>query len=403
MPIYKYKAVKNGEHYEGVKELPDKGALYAEVKNEGGMIVDVEEKKEKSGGGFSFRIGGGIKNDEKISFAKNLAVMIEAGISISRALSIMAKQTTNKQLLRILNALREAIDKGKSLSEAMKEHAGVFSNLFVMMVKAGEESGKIVDSLRIVAGQMDRSNKLTKKVKGAMIYPVIVIIVMVVLGIVLMVYMVPTLTETFKGLNVPLPLPTRIVIAISDFMRANLILLMSSLVGLVIGSIYFFRTKKGMRVSDFIFLHIPIISPIVKEVNSARTSRTLSSLVSSGVDIVVALGVTKDVIQNSYYKTVLEKAEQTIQKGGTISSVFTEAKNLYPVFVGEMTAVGEETGELSKMLENIAEYYEGEVDQRTKDLSTIIEPILMIFLGLAVGVFAVSMLLPTYSLVDVIQ
>ena len=141
----------------------------------------------------------------------------------------------------------------------------------------------------------------------------------------------------------------------------------------------------------------------MKEVNSARTARTLSSLISSGVDIVVAMGVTSDVIQNSFYKEVLNEAKDNIQKGSTISTVLTSHTDLYPVFVGEMAAVGEETGQLSAMFENIAVFYEGEVDQRTKDLSTVIEPILMIFIGIAVGVFALAMLMPTYSLVDVIQ
>lgn len=403
MPIYKYKAVRNGEQYEGAKEVQDKVTLYKEVKTEGGMIVSVEEEKVKNNSGWSFSFRSGVKADQKIAFAKNLAVMIGAGISISRALSIMAKQTSSKIFGRILNSLRASIDQGKSLSEAMKEKSGTFSNLFIMMVKAGEESGKITESLRIVAGQMDRANKLNKKIKGAMIYPSVVMAVMIVLGVILMVYMVPTLTETFRGLNVPLPLPTRIFIAISDFMRNNLILL-SGLVVIILGAMsYFFKTEKGRRVSDFIILHLPLISSIAKEVNSARTARTLSSLISSGVDIVVAIGVTKDVIQNSYYKEVLYRAGESIQKGGTISSVFSEARHLYPVFVGEMAGVGEETGELSSMLENIAEFYEGEVDERTKDLSTVIEPVLMILIGLAVGIFAISMLLPTYSLVDVIK
>lgn len=400
--LYKYKAIKNGVEYEGEKEAPDKIALYGEIKKEGGAVVSVEEQKSKEETRFSFRLGSGIKADEKISFAKNLAVMIEAGISISRALSIIEKQTGNKRLFKILSSLRGLIDSGKSLSEGMAEHSAVFSNLFIMMVKAGEESGKLVESLRIIASQMERGNQLTKKIKGAMIYPVIVIIIMVILGIVLMVFMVPTLTETFIGLNIKLPLPTRIMIGISDALRHNLILFLGGLTLLALGSYYFLKTTKGRRFVDTAVLHLPLISPIAKEVNSARTARTLSSLISSGVDIVVAIGITRDVIQNSYYKTVLDGASKSIEKGEAISAVFNNAKKLYPVYVGEMTAVGEETGELSKMLASIADFYEGEVEERTKNLSTVIEPLLMVLIGVAVGLFAISMLLPTYSLVDVI-
>jgi type IV pilus assembly protein PilC len=344
-----------------------------------------------------------VKTEEKIAFAKNLAVMVQAGITISRGLAIMAKQTSNKTFFKVLSSLSESIDKGKSLSEGMLDHKDVFSDLFIMMVKSGEESGKIVESLRTVAGQLERSDQLTKKIRGAMIYPTIIMIVMLILGALLLIYMVPTLTSTFKGLNVQLPLPTRIIVAMSDFLIHNFFVILVILVGSVFGAMYALKTPKGKRFKDFFVLHLPLITPIVKEVNSARTARTLSSLVSSGVDILVALGVTRDVIQNSYYKEVLTKSVEVIQKGGTISSILTENSHLYPVFVGEMAAVGEETGQLSPMLENIAVFYEGEVDQRTKNLSTVIEPILMVIIGLGVGVFAIAMLMPTYSLVDVIK
>lgn len=400
--LYKYKATRDGAEYEGVKEAPDKVTLYREVKKEGGTIISTEEGGKRS---FlkSLRWNAGISTDEKVAFAKNLAVMINAGIAIHRGLSIMAKQTSNGKLKSVLESLASSINKGKPLSEAMKDHSNVFSNLFIMMVHSGEESGKLTESLRIVAAQMERSSTLTKKVKGAMIYPVIIFCVMVILTVVLLVYMVPTLSETFKGLGVALPLPTRIIIWLSDFMRINFVIILVSAAAAAAAVGFFAKTRKGKRFFDFLNLHIPLISPIVKEVNSARTARTLSSLTSSGVDIVVAIGVTRDVLQNVFYKEVLEEAENKIQKGETISSVLTRASNLYPVFVGEMLAVGEETGQLSSMLENVADFYEKEVDEKTKNLSTIIEPLLMVFIGAAVGVFAIAMLLPTYSLVDVIQ
>ncbi len=403
MPIYKYKATREGKEYEGEKEVADKAALYKEIRGEGGLVVSVEEKKSKTNKKVGFSFLKRIKNEEKIAFAKNLAVMIEAGISMNRALAIMAKQAKNKELLKVLEALSASIDHGKSFSEGLAEHPTVFPDIFIMMVRSGEESGKVVEALRIVAGQMERSNQLTKKIQGAMIYPGIIMTIMLLLGIILLVFMVPTLTETFKGLNIPLPLPTRVIIALSDFLRANILLLLAATVALAFGLSYFFKTPKGKRFGDFLSLHLFIISPLVKEVNSARTARTLSSLISSGVDIVVAMGVTRDVIQNSYYKEILDEAGKSIQKGGTISSVLTANTKFYPVFVGEMAAVGEETGQLSAMLENIAVFYEGEVDQKTKDLSTVIEPVLMVVIGIAVGIFAIAMLMPTYSLVDAIK
>jgi len=231
-------------------------------------------------------------------------------------------------------------------------------------------------------------------------YPTIIISLMIVIGVLMMVYMVPTLTETFVGLGIKLPLSTRVIIAISNFLKSYFALVM---VGALISAllIFFgFRTARGKRLADTIILHTPVISEIVKQINSARTARTLSSLLSSGVDIVVAMGVTRDVLQNSYYKAVLEKTQNTIQKGEQISVVFSENSKLYPLFVAEMVSVGEETGKIGEMLLSVATFYEDEVDQKTKDLSSIIEPVLMILIGVAVGVFALSMLGPTYSLAD---
>ena len=219
----------------------------------------------------------------------------------------------------------------------------------------------------------------------------------------MMVYMVPTLTATFISLGVELPISTKIIIAISNFLKDYLVFVIIGTISLIIGSIFAFRTKQGILFADTFLLHMPIVGQIVKQINSARTARTLSSLLSAGVDIVVAIDVTKNVIQNIYYKEILEKIQITIQKGDQISKVFLENEKFYPLFVGEMVAVGEETGKIGEMLLGVANFYEDEVDQKTKDMSSVIEPFLMIFIGLAVGFFALSMLSPMYSLADSIN
>ncbi len=404
MTTYKYKAKDGGgKEYEGTHEAADKFALYRDIKKEGGQIVSVTEGKSKGLGGMSFKLPflGGVKMHDKIIFARNLGSMIEAGLPITRALSIMERQAKG-ELKKVLTKLGEEIARGITLSDAMKLFPDVFSMLFVSMVKAGEESGNLILALKNISSQMEKTYQLNKKVKGAMMYPAVIFCLMAVIGVLMMVFMVPTLTETFKGLGVKLPLSTRVIIAISDLMKNYFILMIGLVVALGGGLYYALRTVKGKRISDFVSLRIPVIGEIVKEVNAARTARTLSSLISSGVDIVVAIGVTKEVIQNSYYKTILEESEQAIQKGEQISTVFLSHDNLYPLFVGEMISVGEETGKIGDMLVGVAAFYEDEVDQKTKDLSSIIEPVLMIVIGAAVGVFAISMLMPTYSLVDAI-
>jgi type IV pilus assembly protein PilC len=399
--LYKYKYIINNEEKEETKEFEDKKSLYDFLHKEGGVLLSSEEVVAKKT--FSFNIGmGKIKAQEKISFAKNLAIMIDAGLAVSRALTIMTKQTKNKALKTVLEDINASINRGESLSEALGEHTDIFSDLFVSMVRSGEESGTQAEALKNVAGQLEKANNLNKKILGAMIYPAIIVSLMVGIGFLMMVYMVPMLTETFVGLNVPLPLPTRVIIAVSDFLKNNLILVLvfaSVMIGLVVS---FFKSKRGKDFVDVVVLKIPVISQMTREVNSARTARTLSSLILSGVDIVNALKVTENVVQNHLYKKILADASKNVEKGEPVSSFFENSNGLYPIFMSEMISVGEETGKIADMFENVANFYEAEVEEKTKNLSTIIEPFLMILIGIAVGIFAIAMLAPTYSLVDVI-
>ncbi|MEK9182385.1 MAG: type II secretion system F family protein [Patescibacteria group bacterium] len=403
MPKFNFKAVKpSGETYEATRESADKFSLYKEVKNEGDTVVGVSKLKTSKNPVFSriFAVFGMITMHEKIIFAKNLGAMLSAGLSLSRSLSIIERQTKNKRLKKIAVSLNEDISRGKTLSEAMKEHSQVFSNLLVAMVGAGEESGSLAESLSIVSSQMENIYKLQKKVKGAMIYPAIIVAVMLIIGTLMLIYVIPGLTKTFKDVKVELPMSTKIVIFGSDFMKNNSVLVFAGLI-FTVGLLYAWtRTKKGKKSIDFITLHLPVISGIVKETNSARTSRTLSSLLSAGVPVARALGITGDVVQNSYYKEVLKESEQSVEKGGSISSVFIKNDHLYPIFVGEMMNVGEETGNMASMLMETALFYESEVSQKTKDMSTVIEPFLMVFIGAVVGFFAISMITPMYSIMN---
>lgn len=400
--LFHYKILnKEGKVIEGEMEAKDKFALYHTIKQDGSTVVSADEVKEKKEFNIPILSGffEGVKTHDKITFAKNLAKMTDAGLPITRALSILERQAKG-QFKKVLQGLNDSLNKGNTLSDSMKAYPKVFSTLFISMVKAGEESGNLSQSLQNVGQQMDKSYQLTKKVRGAMMYPSVILSLMVVIGVLMMVYMVPTLTATFVGLGIKLPLSTRIIIWISNFLKGNIIYIILGVIVMAFSLVWGYRTKRGQRISDYVFLHIPVIKEIVKQVNSARTARTLSSLISSGVDIVLAIGITRDVIQNSYYKEVLQKIQDVIQKGEPISGVFANNSKLYPMFVSEMVSVGEETGKIGEMLMGVATYYEDEVDQKTKDMSSIIEPVIMIIIGVGVGFFAISMLGPTYSLAD---
>jgi type IV pilus assembly protein PilC len=265
-------------------------------------------------------------------------------------------------------------------------------------VAAGEESGNLPQSLEIVRQQLSKSYDLRRKVRGAMIYPAIIVTVIIVIGILMMIFMVPNLSGMFKELHVELPLSTRLIIGISDFLSHHTIAFVITLIALIAATVRLLKTKRGVWLVAWTALRFPVVKTIVKNLNSAITMRTISSLVSSGVSVLEAITITERVIQNSYFKEVLAGAGAMIEKGGNLSTVFKNREDLFPVLVGEMAEVGEETGNLSGMLLKGATIFEEEVDQATKNLSTIIEPVLMIFIGLFVGLFAVSMLGPMYSL-----
>ena len=408
MPRFHYKAIDvKGEKIEGTVEAVDRFDVYRIVRKEGRNIISVKEEKE----GFSFSLSslsklnemiGTVKLSDKIIFTRNMAAMIDAGLTISRALTVMQRQMKNPIFKRTLKQIDDYIRSGSSFSDALRKFPKIFSPLFVAMVHAGEEGGVLGDSLRTIAQQMDRAYTLKKNIRGALIYPTIVIIAMVVIGILMLLYVVPTLSSTFEELGADLPGTTQAVVSISNFIIEHTLLTLG-LMALASGSfVYALHTRIGRRMFEAFILHLPIIKGLVHETNAARTTRTLSSLLVSGVEVIAALKITREVVQNSYYKDVIKLAEKEIEKGGPISKVFLEHDKLYPALVGEIIAVGEETGKLSEMLMQIATFYEDEVAQKTKDMSTIIEPFLMLIIGAGVGFFAMAMIAPIYSLSNII-
>ncbi len=400
---FKYKAQKaTGEFYEGEREATDKYALAHELKGAGENLIGAFPQSERTPIrlGISLDILNRISLHDKIVFARSLGGMLGAGLPVSRALAVMGRQTRNVNLKKVVASVNELISSGKTLSQALEAHPKVFSPLFVSMVKAGEEGGNLGVALASVANQLDRSFTLRRKIRGAMVYPAIVMTVMFVIGVLMFIFIVPQLTQNFLELNVALPSSTKVVIWISDVLKNHLVLGLSVLAGLVLAMGVAIRNPKGKRAFDFVMLHLPVISPIVKEANAARTGQTLSSLLSSGVEAVHALSITADTISNSYYKEVMILAREAIQKGEPMSSVFRAREDIYPPSLPEMMAVGEETGKLSIMLKEIGDFFETEVDQKTKNLSVIIEPVLMVIVGVAVGFFAMAMIAPTYSLMN---
>ncbi len=399
--LYSYTAKDpKGVIIPGRREAPDKLTLARELRGEGFTLIVAHEASGKTDFSSVNNLFVRVKLHEKVIFTRNLAAMLRAGIALARGLSILERQTNNFRLKKIIKSFLDDINSGKSLSESMKKFPNIFSSLFVSMVRAGEESGGLPDSLEAIGAQLDKSYIMGRKIRGALMYPSIILIAIFVIGTLMLIYVVPTLTATFRDMDVPLPGSTKMIIFLSDLLISHTLAFFILIIAAVAGFIFLLRTARGKRAYDYFVLHLPIFGPIVKEVNAARTTRTLSSLLSAGVPMQESLRITNEVLQNTYYKEILSEAEVDVGKGLTMSSLFKARSDLYPVMVGEMMEVGEETGKLSEMLKNIAYFYEDEVDATTKDLSALIEPILMIIIGSAVGFFAVAMISPTYTILN---
>lgn len=401
MAHFSYTAEKNdGEVYKGVAEANDRFELYQIIRREGAHIISVNEGDSTNKLNFKYwnSIFATIKEYDKILFARNLGAMLGAGLSLARALSVIERQSKNPKLASTVAELASDVRHGDTLHMALGKYPNVFPKLMVAMVRAGEEGGDLASSLAVTSDQMERINDLKKKIRGAMLYPCIILFAIVGIGTLMMIKVVPTLAQTFTEMNAQLPRSTKIVIGISDFLIQNTIGAVILFVAIVVSIYVLARTSWGNRIADRMFLSLPIIGPMVREVNAARTARTLASLSSSGVDVLTSLEITEEVVQNSYFRDILRKARKSVGDGEPLSATFVRSDALYPAFVGEMMAVGEETGQTAEMLKRLASYYETEVDRKTKDMSTIIEPFLMLFIGGAVGFFAVSMISPIYQL-----
>jgi len=391
-----------GETIEGNAESASRLILAEELAAKGEQLVrareitgDVKSKLSRIN-----EIVSKVSLREKIIFARTLSTMIRAGLSLPRALIILKRQTRNIKFQRIIDEVATRISKGENFSSSLSAYKDTFPPLFIAMVHAGEESGKLSDTLLLIAHQLDRQYTLNKKIRGAMMYPMIIFITMIIIGVLMLIYVVPTLTATFEEVGVDLPFSTQIIISVSAFLRDHTILFIAIVLAVIIFLTALFKNKHTKPYTDTFVLYLPLISPIYRQLQSARTARTLASLLSSSIDVYDALSITRDVIQNTKHKKVLELAEENVKKGLPIAKAFEDKPRLYPVLIPEIISVGEETGKLSEMLAQTADFYESEVTTATQDMSVIIEPILMVVIGAAVGFFAISMIQPMYSLLE---
>lgn len=403
MPRYFYTAQSLiGGKKSGILEAKDEYQLAKTLRQEGLILIraEIEEKKRKLTVSFpSF----GISLTEKLFFTRNLQVMVSAGLSLVRALDALIVQTKNKGFKEALTNIKQEITKGESFSNALSKYPNIFSEFFQNLVKVGEETGNLEEVLKILARQMEREHELKSKIKGAMIYPAVIILAMMAIGILMLTIVVPQLATTFQELEIELPMTTRVVIALGTFLSQRWYLMIIFLLLLIFLFWLFQRIPIGKKVLDFLSLKIPIFSSLTKSSSSAYTLRSLSSLISASVPLLRSLEITARTLTNLYYKNALMEASEKVKKGEKLSEALKPYSNIYPPTVFQMIAVGEETGETSVILEKLADFYEGEVSNMAKNLASVIEPVLMLIIGAAVGFFAVSMVQPMYSMLQAVK
>lgn len=335
---------------------------------------------------------------DRAMFTQNLHVMIKSSMPLALSLGTLSQQTKNKRLQSILLAMKLRIEKGETFATALGQYRNIFSEVYVNMVAAGEASGKLETILAQLAKQLKKERTLNGKIRGALMYPVIVVIAMIVIGIAMIIFVIPRIADIYKESNARLPLPTQILIDTSMFVVHNGFLVTGLAVMLIIGFMHFRTTHVGKRALHRIYLFLPVMSTITKKINLARFSRTLHSLLQTDIPIVQAFQIIERTLGNVYYRTAVERAAQELKRGITVADALRRDPRLFPPLVTQMLAVGEESGTLDELSDEIANFYEEDVDETMTNFSAIIEPVLMLILGVGVGGMALAIMLPIYTL-----
>ena len=401
MPNFDYLvATKEGKHHEGQIEAVDRGEAIVQLKEKNFVVISLDLHREKRKPLFDFQY---VSLKEKLFFSKQLASMLKAGLNLQEALDILIKQNQNSALRGILEQVMKMMQEGNSLGQSLAKYPRVFSSIFINMVEAGEKSGTLEDSLAYLAKQLQMDYSLRRKVKGAMIYPIIILSLVVVVSIGLITFMVPKVTKIFTSFKLELPLPTRILIYLSELFRHQGVFLLIGTVIVVVGLVMFLRLKCVQPYVHACILNLPVVGKLSRKINLARLARLLSSLLKSGVPISKALHIVGNTLGNVVYRKEILLAQEKVLHGSTLSEALLLNEKLFPPLVPKMIYVGEKSGRLEETSHNLAVLYEEEVRSTIKGISTLIEPLLLVIVAGAVGGIAMSIVTPIYQLPSLIS
>lgn len=403
MPIYIFKAKDaQGKNISNRIVANDQQDAIAKLRQDYALILSLKETKETritTKGGV--RRGKSVKIENLAQFSRELATMVGNGVPLVKSLSILSKQFKEKTLSGIAKDLSVSIESGSSFAEGLSKHPGVFSSLYVNMVAAGESSGMLNKILERLAVYLEKTAMLVRKVKTAMIYPVAVIVVALLITTILMLKVIPSFKSIFDSIGGELPLPTQIVLGISFMLKRFFILILGAIVGLAVFINRYIQTPKGRLMFDHVKLNMPVLGPLFQKFAIARFSRTFATLLRGGVPILDALNTVSKAIGNKILEEAILRAKENVRRGQRLA-LELEKEKYFPPMVVEMIGTGEETGELDTMLDKIAESYEEQVDIAAAGIVAMVEPFIIIFLGIVVGGIVIAMFLPILKITQII-
>jgi type IV pilus assembly protein PilC len=401
MPAYQWRGrTRNNAVTKGEMEANSEQEARTRLQRQGITPEKVKKKPKDLFEDVAF-LQPAVKEQDVIVFARQFSTMIDAGLPIIQCLDILQAQQENKTFKKMLKEIKESVESGQTLAEALKKYPNQFDSLFVNMVAAGEAGGILDVILRRLAAYMEKAAKLKAQVKGAMTYPAVTIIIAIIVVAVILVFVIPVFEEMFADFGKALPAPTQVVIGMSRFVKGNILWIIIGLVLFIIAFRQFYKTERGRALVDDLMLKTPVIGVLIRKSAVARFTRTMGTMLASGVAILEALEIVARTAGNKTIEKAVYRVRSGIAEGQTIADPLAET-NVFPPMVCQMIAVGESTGAIDAMMEKIADFYEDEVDQAVDNLTSLIEPFMLVFLGVTIGGLVVAMYLPIFKMAGAI-
>ncbi|MDD5428091.1 MAG: type II secretion system F family protein [Candidatus Omnitrophica bacterium] len=391
---------KDGKNVSGTIDAADRTAAITALRKKELIIISIDESKTALPFSGLFKAKKKIKIDDLVIFSRQLATMVDAGIPLVGALDILGEQMENKTFSAVIIEIRNDVETGSSLSEALSKHKKIFSQLFVNMVKAGESSGMLDEILDRLALYLEKTSSLQRKIKSALVYPAVVSSMAIGITLLLMLKVIPVFKGIFEGFGSQLPVPTMVLIAISDAMQKYFILCAVAFTFIVILVAKYIKTEKGQLQVDTLMLRIPVFGVLFTKVAVSKFTRTLSTLIKSGVPILAALDIVGKTAGNKMVERAIDNVRANVREGESVAEPLARAK-IFPPMVTRMVSVGEQTGELEKMLSKIADFYDEQVDAAVASLTSMMEPFIIAFLGIVIGTIVICMFLPIFKLTSI--